>query len=1054
MFWLTFIEKPQKIKKNPPAKPSDDTDVPESPNQLEIQLAWSARKSEGRWTAKQVSRQKLIHPWQRPHYAYNLKPRYKERENRLWLDLYITQTKEFNSTLFWNSIRNRKQYATMSRYDGNALPWHSSSFLFDGEVIDVKMKALVGTYHLTGADGTVSERPVIADSHRYVQNEFGEEGRSVGKLVGAYEHAPRLPLPDGMRYHNTRLTNHRQNRVNVLENGYTRTLLHGNGSPFEVVFSQHELAFDTTKWGHIPFVYQDQERSFFIQPKWMSALFGKTELRFTRYDFYPLYHPYTALFIRELSRSGVEGLLNRRIQIQPEQYYPGNDYDFDQYRPTPLINADANAKHDTVDFERYGAYAVYNWEIFFHAPFMIACKLSANQRFEEAMRWFHFIFDPTDTQIEAVPQRYWVTRPFYEQNSEAYRKQRIERLLQQIEDHSDQVRAWKNDPFQPHRIARFRPIAYQKAVVMKYIDNLIAWGDQLFRQDSIESINEATTLYVLAFELLGRRPQAMSDTDREDQSYNELTADEQLDPFGNKRIDVLLENFTPPPDGMTRTAEGSEPIPQMNTLYFGIPHNDRLLEYWDTVEDRLFKIRNCMNIDGVKRQLPLFQPPIDPALLVKAAANGVDLGAVMTDLASAPSPYRFQRLLASARQLCADVTALGGKLLAALEKYDAEKLSLLQSSQAMELHQAIRDVRKQQIDEANDVWASLMESKRMAEQKHEFYGSRDLLNAWEMVALGLGGASALLTGTLGIGYSLKAALALVPKVTAGASGFGGSPHLTADPVDGAKLAASAGSALQAVNTVASTLDKLGSMAATMGQYTRRKDEWDFQSELAQTEIKQLEKQISAARIRHAIAEKELENQERNIEQLEAVAEYMRSKYTNEQLYDWMIRQISAVYFQSYQLAYELAKRAESSFKYELGNPSAAYVQFGHWDSLKKGLMAGERLMSDLSRMEAAYLEQNKRELEIVKHVSLIQIAPLELLKLQQTGACNVTLPEWLYDMDYPGHYRRRIKSVSITIPCVTGPYTGLNCTVSLTNHRHPDEGPGHRRLWRSAGCRR
>ena len=42
---------------------------------------------------------------------------------------------------------------------------------------------------------------------------------------------------------------------------------------------------------------------------------------------------------------------------------------------------------------------------------------------------------------------------------------------------------------------------------MRYLDNLIAWGDQLFRRDTIESINEATQLYVLAAEILGPRPE-------------------------------------------------------------------------------------------------------------------------------------------------------------------------------------------------------------------------------------------------------------------------------------------------------------------------------------------------------------------------------------------------------------------------------------------------------------------------------------------------------------------------------------------------------------------
>ena len=69
-----------------------------------------------------------------------------------------------------------------------------------------------------------------------------------------------------------------------------------------------------------------------------------------------------------------------------------------------------------------------------------------------------------------------------------------------------QVLDWRTNPFEPHRIANYRTVAYQKTVVMKYLDNLIAWGDNLFRQDSMESINEATQLYILAAEILGPRP--------------------------------------------------------------------------------------------------------------------------------------------------------------------------------------------------------------------------------------------------------------------------------------------------------------------------------------------------------------------------------------------------------------------------------------------------------------------------------------------------------------------------------------------------------------------
>ncbi len=74
-------------------------------------------------------------------------------------------------------------------------------------------------------------------------------------------------------------------------------------------------------------------------------------------------------------------------------------------------------------------------------------------------------------------------------------------------------------------------------------------------------------------------------------------------------------------------------------------------------------------------------------------------------------------------------------------------------------------------------------------------------------------------------------------------------------------------------------------------------------------------------------------------------EFMREKFTDQQLYSWMVGQISGLYFQSYQLAYDVAKRAERAYRHELGLKDSNFIQFGHWDSLKKGLLAGERLQS-------------------------------------------------------------------------------------------------------------
>jgi len=106
-----------------------------------------------------------------------------------------------------------------------------------------------------------------------------------------------------------------------------------------------------------------------------------------------------------------------------------------------------------------------------------------------------------------------------------------------------------------------------------------------------------------------------------------------------------------------------------------------------------------------------------------------------------------------------------------------------------------------------------------------------------------------------------------------------------------------------------------------------------------------------------------------------------------------------------------------------------------WDNLHEGMLAGERLQHSLRRMEQTYYNENVREYELTKHISLRQHFPLEFLILKETGCCTIDLPEWLFDMDYPGQYMRRIKNVTLSIPCVVGPYTGVHCRLTLLSSR-------------------
>ena len=83
---------------------------------------------------------------------------------------------------------------------------------------------------------------------------------------------------------------------------------------------------------------------------------------------------------------------------------------------------------------------------------------------------------------------------------------------------------------------------------------------------------------------------------------------------------------------------GTPDLPQIPTLFFCIPPNDQLLAYWDTVADRLYKIRHCLNLQGVAQPLPLYAPPINPLQLMGQGAYGP--GAIGTAAPFAPV-YRF-----------------------------------------------------------------------------------------------------------------------------------------------------------------------------------------------------------------------------------------------------------------------------------------------------------------------------------------------------------------------------------------------------------------------------
>ncbi|HET6255335.1 MAG TPA: neuraminidase-like domain-containing protein [Puia sp.] len=800
------------------------------------------------------------------------------------------------------------------------------------------------------------------------------------------------------------------------------------------------------------------------------------------YQFINFYHPFTHQFIKIYGnpKLGIESILTRPIQLtgdattDPVLGIP--------YGQTPqvlnnlIINIKKNPSYQAFDFPTiyntsassgyvnidpaFGApieqmdfgnlytlmgqlssYGQYNWELFFHTVLMSAMQLSQNQQFADADRWFKFIFNPTDTSNNPNPQKYWVTKPFFENTSSSISIDELI-LLYEVDPTLypaltlafwESIQLWRNDPYDPHMLAQLRLTPYMYTTFMKYLDNLIAWANYNYQLYTMESVNIAIQLFMTALECLGTKPVPIPpiaetpplnyyqmELDLEVLSFIEGPEAYLSDPV------VQFENVLPPAVPNSNSPASEQKLIKAPGLYFCIPPNPVLLAYWDTIGTQLYKIRNCMNIAGQ------FQP-LSPFPNVAGIGN-MD-GSGVSDFGGVLPNYRFSVMIQKATELCNEVKSLGMALLSALEKQDAEGLALLHASQEITVQQNIDTIKQMQIADANFGYQNLQAYQTLVTDKQSYYGG--LIQAGllplETQALALNQSSLSREDPIVAGTIIAGILHAIPSFTLGAAGFGGSPEGKVT-LGGQQIGAAADAVVQYLSYQSHCDDKNAALNTVNAGYLRRAAEWAFQQQLATDELAQVSVQLQSAQEKINIATQDEQNQQTLIQNAEDIQTFLQNKYTNQQLYSWMVTQISNVYFQSYQLAYSFAKQAEVCYGYELGITGAAYIQYGYWDSLQKGLLSGEALMNSLKKMETDYYANNIREYELTRQISLAQLDPAALLQLKSNGTCFINIPEELFDLDYPGQYFRRVKHIAVTIPGVVGPYTPVCLKMTLMNN--------------------
>ncbi len=773
---------------------------------------------------------------------------------------------------------------------------------------------------------------------------------------------------------------------------------------------------------------------------------------------FKFYLPFCNNLIEEISSSYLEEFFKFNLSIGRTQ----EDAQIIQSDIDDAFGNSLDSAGNKIYHELKRPYSLYNWEMFFHTPVMISGALSKAQQFEEAMKWFHYVFNPiADGDND---KRFWQFTPFKEINSKSI----LEQIFNNLKGNEPNavISEWRNNPFKPHLVARSRPVAYMKWVVMKYIDNILDWGDYLFRQDTIESINQATQLYVLAGHILGSKPMMIPKrSDIKPQTYLSLL--DKWDAFSNamSELEVAAIYSIQPAKNITTNKEEiptADVFGSASSLYFCIPKNPKLLGYWDTLADRLFKIRHCQNIEGVFRKLPLFEPPIDPALLVKAAAQGLSISSVVNDLNTAMPNYRFYYLLQKALELCNELKSLGGAMLSAIEKKDNEAMSLIRARHEGMMNNLMMEIKKLQLEESQKTLESLYQNRKAPEARMKYYlklsGLEESLVPNDTAEFsGIPNDIVTVDGDsglklipfekedmdkaheaqdwqrgIGIVETFASIMHLIPDLFGDIKPFGIGAGAK---WGGINLGNAAQAVARGLQVHASDLSFASSSAGKKGGFTRAIQERIFQANAAGYELKQIDKQITAQEIRINIANQEIANQQKAIDNSNEVEEFLKNKYTNEELYTWMRGSLKTLYHQVYNLAYDLAKKAEKTYCFERGISNANFIQSGYFDAGREGLLAGEQLYVGLKQLEAVYQNERGHDYEITKHLSLSQINPLAVIQLRETGKCEFALPEVLFDMDYAGHYKRRIKSVSVSIPCIAGHYTSINATLTLLENK-------------------
>jgi peptidoglycan hydrolase-like protein with peptidoglycan-binding domain len=692
------------------------------------------------------------------------------------------------------------------------------------------------------------------------------------------------------------------------------------------------------------------------------------------------------------------------------------------------------------------AMRVYLDEWYFYVPLAVADFLSRMRQFERAAAWFHVVFYPFTAQYPPdfpFPPIRLIWWGFSEVRDQSYvYRNTVE---------------WLTDPFAPFAVAQTRQGAFVRHVIIRYVDNLLDWADAEFSCDTSESVSRARELYELAEDILHSeeisQEEACSVAWQEFLAFilatysteevrllrfiieptqnvgNRLTlADiaamqgivEGDDPIAdrttklNQLVDQILGRQTPAKTISEIAQERAEcqapalvedafiqpigspgfPSPIWKELHlspelsiveftlnkigcgFCVPPNPLLGTLRSRIQINLEKIRTCRNATGMRRTMRA-SIMVAPLNAVQQSASSDNLDELIP---SEPPPvFRFSYLIERARYYVQVAQQLESQLLNAFEKEDAENYSLMKAQQDMQIAGATLNLQDLRVTEASDQFKMAIFQVNRAQFQETHY--RDLIS--------MGFSDQENKTIIAYGFAI-AASELVPIQEPGA---------------------------------------IATLSAYGASLERRKEEWNFQLGLAKQDMQIADSGVRIANDSRQVAEKEraianLHNQFAN-----EVVNFLTTKFTNKDLWKWMGLNLRRYLREHLNMATVIARMAQTSLAFERQAPITIVSPY-YADREHRDLLIADQLLTDINRLDQHRLTTQKRLKELTKTISLDSISPIEFEQLRRDGWMEfATLINW-FDRDFPGHYMRLIKYVSLSIVAIVPPGEAIHATLS------------------------